>query len=111
MADDNVTQFPVRDLIKEMTGPERIGNDVLLDGRLIPNLKMFDRGDHIDFVLDERLMFGFPREQAWNAAYFAACAMAIGAGFPHFDGGKHFTQRDFAVKCTMLGGDDSAVTP
>lgn len=100
---DNITQFPPkRDLIAEMTGPPTGGNAVIIDGRVIPNCMMFDRGDEIEFVLDNRLAFGFPREQAWNAAAFAFAAMAIGAGFPH-PSGMHFTQRPFAAECVGLG--------
>ena len=68
---DNVTQLPRRDLIAEMTGPQNSGNAVVIDGRCIPNLVMHDRGNEIEFVLDHRLAFGFPRDQAWNAAAFA----------------------------------------
>lgn len=103
---NNVTEFPTepkRDLIAEMKGPETGGNAVILEGKLIPHVMMFDRGDEIEFVLDNRLGFGFPRELAHQAACFAASAMAIAAGFPHFSGGKHFTQRDFASNVTRLG--------
>lgn len=102
----NVTDFPTepkRDLIAEMKGPPTGGNAVILEGRVIPNMMMFDRGDEIEFVLENRLAYGFPRDQAWNAASFAAAAMAIGAGFPHHSGGKHFTQREFAPRAMQLG--------
>jgi len=107
----NITDFPTepkRDLIAEMKGPGTGGNAVILEGKLIPNVMMFDRGDEIEFVLDNRLAFGFPRELAHQAACFAASAMAIGAGFPHFSGGKHITQRDFAVNVACLGDMPSA---
>jgi hypothetical protein len=103
---DNVTDFPTpekRDLIAEMKGPDNLGSSVVMEGRLIPNVAMFDRGDEIEFVLDGRLAFGFPRDQAWNAIAFAAAAMAVGAGFPHYSGGKHFTQREFAPQVVQLG--------
>jgi hypothetical protein len=100
---DNVTEFPKRDLIAEMTGPPVGGNSVILEGRLIPRMMMFDRGDEIEFVLDGRLAYGFPRAQAWDAASFAAAAMSIGAGFPHHSGGEHFTAREFAPEVVSLG--------
>ena len=81
--DDNVTELPRRDLIAEMTGPAESGNAVKINGRYIPNLVMYDRGDEVEFVLDHRLAFSFPRAQAWDAAAFAFAAMAIGAGFAH----------------------------
>jgi hypothetical protein len=102
----NVTDFPTepkRDLIAEMKGPETMGNSVILEGKLIPHVMMFDRGEEIEFVLQNRLGFGFPREIAHQAISFAASAMAIGAGFPHFSGGKHVTQREFAANTTFLG--------
>lgn len=102
----NVTDFPnepKRDLIAEMKGPETGGNAVILEGKLIPHIMMFDRGHEIEFVIDNRLAYGFSRDQAHNAASFAAAAMAVGAGFPHYSGGKHQTQRDFAPGASCLG--------
>lgn len=81
----NVTEFPnepKRDLIKEMTGPQRLGNEVIIDGRIVPNMVMYDRRpsrDEIEFCLDGRVMFGFPAAYAWDAAAFAFAAMAVGA--------------------------------
>ena len=91
----NVTDFPARDLIDEMTGPEQRGNAVIIDGRLVPNLTMRDRGSEIEFVLDGRFSYSFPRDIAWLAASFAFCSMAVGAGFAH-PSAMHFTQRAFA---------------
>lgn len=98
---DNVTEFPKRDLIAEMKGPENLGNSVIVDGRLMPHVAMFDRGDVIDFVIDHRLSFEFPREIAYQAASFAFAAMAIAAGFRH-QSGLHFTQHPYAVECVKL---------
>lgn len=99
---DNVTEFPRRDLIAEMTGPENLGNSVIIDGRLMPHVAMFDRGETIDFVIDHRLSFPFPREHAYQAASFAFAAMSIAAGFRHFTG-KHFTQHEYASEVVKLG--------
>lgn len=80
---DNVTNFPTepkRDLIAEMKGPENNGYSVFMNGRCVPNLAMYDRGDEIEFVLDHRLSVSFPRDCAWNAVAFAFGAMALGAG-------------------------------
>jgi hypothetical protein len=101
---DNVTELPRRDLIAEMTGPAASGNAVIINGRYIPNLVMYDRGDEIEFVLDNRLAFGFSRDQAWNAAAFAFSAMAIGAGFAHPEH-MHFTQRPFATEIKSMDRD------
>lgn len=98
----DVTELPRRDLIAEMTGPQQSGNSVVIDGRLVPNLVMYDRGEMIEFVLDGRMCFDFPKDIAWLAASFAFTAMAIGAGFAH-PAHKHFTQRDFAPQVIGLG--------
>lgn len=97
---DNVTKMPHRDLIWEMTGPERLGVDVILHGRHVPNLTMFIREDRdeIEFCLDNRVMFGFPRAQAWDAAAFAFAAMAVGAGCDPLN----FEPRAFARKASSL---------
>lgn len=98
----NVTDFPKRDLIAEMTGPVNTGCSVMIDGRVIPNLVMYDKGDEIEFVLDHRLAFIFPRDVAWLAASFAFSAMAFGAGFAG-PSAMHFTQRAFAPQAMALG--------
>lgn len=103
---NNVTEFPSssqRDLVAEMKGPQQSGHSVIIDGRLVPNLVMFDRGETIEFVLDGRFIYGFPRDLAWLAASFAFSAMAIGAGFAH-PAHMHFTQRPFASEVSQIGG-------
>ena len=77
---DNVTDFPRRDLIAEMTGPQNLGNSLVIEGHLVPGIAIFDRGDEIEFVIDHRLSMSFPKAQAWNAARLALGAMAYGAG-------------------------------
>lgn len=96
-----VSDFPQRDLIAEMKGPDRGGCSVIVDGRLVPNMAMHDRGETIEFVLDNRMSWSFPRAEAWNAASFAFTAMALGAGFAS-PSAMHFTQRAFAPECIKL---------
>lgn len=96
---DNVTAFPTRDLVAEMRGAELMGNCVKIEGREVPGLVMFDRGDEIEFVIDHRVAFGFPRAQAWNAAAFAFAAMAFGAGCDPLN----FEPRPFAKKVVSFG--------
>ena len=98
---DNVTQFPVRDLIEEMKGPQQSGHSVIIDGRVVPNMVMYDNGDTIDFVLDGRLSFPIAREHAWQVAAFAFAAMAIGAGFAH-PAHMHYTQRPFSPEVKSI---------
>jgi hypothetical protein len=96
---DNVTQLPRRDLIAEMKGPECPGTSVIMEGREVPGMMMFDRGDEIEFIIDHRVAFGFPKAQAWNAAAFAFAAMAFGAGCDPLN----FEPRPFAKKVVSLG--------
>lgn len=81
-------------------GADRGGRDVVVGGRKIPKMYMYDGGDEIAFVLDSRLMFGFPKELAALAAEFAANAMAIGAGYAHYTMDAPFAP--FASKCGPL---------
>jgi hypothetical protein len=79
----NIIDFPnAPDRIEEMKGPGRGGFDVFIEGRLVPNVHMYDKGETIEFILDGRLCFIFPRDAAVHAMTFAAHAMAIGAGHP-----------------------------
>lgn len=105
---DNITNFPDRerrDLIAEMKGAEQQGNCVNLKGYRIPNITMFDRGDHVDFCLDGRIVWSFSRDVAYDAIDFAATAMAVGAGYPHYEASEHHTQRSFAPKVFHIGDD------
>lgn len=87
--------------IKSLFGPIRIGFDVIVDGRRIPNMHMHEEGDEILFILDGRLGFAFPRELAGQAASFAANAMAIGAGYASLN--CETRGRPFAPKVGMIG--------
>jgi hypothetical protein len=79
----NVTDLPnKKDPIKDLTGCVQPGTSVFVEGRVVPNMTMIDRGEDIEFILDHRLAFIFPRDIAPHAACFAAHAMAIGAGHP-----------------------------
>ena len=63
-----------------MMGQENNGHSLVMEGRLVPGVAVYDRGDEIEFVIDHRMSVTFPRDQAWNAARFAFGAMAFGAG-------------------------------
>lgn len=95
---------PKRDLVDEMKGCERLGNEVRIQGRLVPNMVMYDRRpgrDEIEFSLDGRVMFGFPAAYAWDAAAFAFAAMAVGAGRDPLN----YEPIDFAKKVVSLTGE------
>lgn len=95
---DNVTQLPQRDLIAEITGPANIGDSVIIQGRLVPGVAMYDRGDEIEFVIDHRVSFAFPRAQAWDAMAFAFAAMSFGAGLDPLN----YEPRPFARKAVTF---------
>lgn len=102
--DDNVKQFQPRkerDLVSEMMGPPATGRAVVIDGRLVPNMVMFDHGGDVEFILDNRLSFTFPRNIAWLAANLAFQSMAVAAGFSSI-AGAHFTQLPFAPEVVAL---------
>lgn len=103
---DNITQLSRRDLIAEMKGPDRLGTEVRLHERLVPNMVMYDRRpgrDEIEFSLDGRVMFGFPAAYAWDAAAFAFAAMAVGAGCDPLN----FEPSPFSKKVVSLGTIDT----
>jgi hypothetical protein len=70
--------------IKEMIGPKFGWHSVVIEGHAIPNIHCMERGDNIEFLLDGRIVYSFPKEWAMLAVNFAATAMAIGAGHNHF---------------------------
>lgn len=82
-------------------GPERRGRAVWVDGHVIPNLHAHDRGEMVEFVLDERFSFEFPREWSKLVAAAMAQAMAIGAGYPHL--GAKSKDRPFAPEVKFIG--------
>ena len=67
--------------VPDVVGPPASGNAVIVHGRHIPNMTCHDYGDQIEFVLDGRFAYRFPKEWSFLAAAMAAQAMAIGAGF------------------------------
>lgn len=106
MSDETVVQFPEREGPPDLKGPIRQGCAVIVDGRAIPDMHMHEHGDTVDFILDERLSFEFPKEIAYQAAAFAANAMAIGAGYSFL--GAETKDRPFAPQCFgIVLGDDN----
>lgn len=92
----------VEPLFKEpdIWGPVSTGCEVIWEGRVVPKLLAYDKGEKIDFVLDGRLGFEFPRQIAFQALAFAANAMAVGAGFPCFSADKKIEH--FATPCSRI---------
>jgi hypothetical protein len=98
--DNDVVDFPTREGPPDMRGPDRSGCGVIIEGRLIPKLHMYDRGDTIEFILDGRFSYEFPKELAWLAGSFAANAMAIGSGYPFL--GAESKSQPFAPQCQEI---------
>jgi hypothetical protein len=109
MTQDNVTRLH-KDPVPDMIGPKPIGNSVIVEGHIIPNMTMIDRGDIVEFVIDNRMGFEFPRECAYTAACFAATAMAIGAGHPHFKY-PHKSNQAYASPCVGIEITDDGIKP
>lgn len=97
---DNITPLH-KDPVPDMIGPKIIGNSVIVEGHKIPNMTMIDRGDIVEFIIDGRMAFEFPRECAYTAAIFAATAMAVGAGHPHFKY-PHSSNNSYATPCVGI---------
>jgi hypothetical protein len=93
-----------------MIGPKAVGHDVIIDGHKIPNLTMIDRGEIVEFILDRRMAFEIPREYAYTAASFAATAMALGAGHPHF-AYPHRSNQSYASPCVGIEITDDGIKP
>lgn len=99
-----IVDFPTRDLIKEMTGPATPGCAVIIEGFVIPHIMMVDCGETIEFIVDNRICFPFPREHAYQAANFAAVAMSVAAGH-NYMGEPHNLTKPFAGKAVRLDMD------
>jgi hypothetical protein len=51
------------------------GHEVRINGGVVPHLQAFDRGEVIEFVLDERFSYPVPRE--WAGIFASAIAQAL----------------------------------
>lgn len=98
--DDNVSQFPKKEPLDPLVGPFEYYK-IVVEGRAIPGLSGYHDGDMVGLVLDHRLSISVPRELAHQVAWFAANAMAIGAGYSHL--GAESKDRPFAPQCIELG--------
>lgn len=98
----DVIQYPTTDQrIEAMRGSQRCGYNVIVEGRQIPGLTMYEVGDKICLEVDNRLGVDFPRDLAPQAAWLVANALAIGAGYPHL--GAPSKEMPFAPRVVMLG--------
>jgi hypothetical protein len=100
----NVVDLPPRK-VADFIGPPVSGNTVIIDGRRIPRMVCYERGEEVEFVLDGRFGYTFPKEWAYLAAAFAAQALAVGAGFSHL--GSDGTPQPFAPQVMYIGTGDT----
>lgn len=64
-------------------GPARTGNAVVVDGRIIPALHCYDRGEKIELILDRRFSLTIPKEHAYETAWMIANALAVSQGYSY----------------------------
>lgn len=102
----NVTELPSQpDMAGQMKGPKSVHHAVIVDGRVIPNLGMVEHGQEVEFILDGRFSYSFPREFALLAAAFAAQSQAIGAGYPHLNAASR--ERPFAPQAMQMSPNEN----
>jgi len=101
---DNVTELKQPKPLDPLVGPFAPQYRVIVDGRAIPKLTGFRDGDLTALVLDGRLSISVPPELAHQVAWFAANAMAIGAGYSHL--GAETKDQPFAPQCVEIGSID-----
>ena len=78
----NVTSLEQPKPPQVLVGPFEIYK-VQVDGRIIPRLTGYYEGDKIALVVDGRFSSSFHKEDAYQAAWLIAQALAIGAGYSH----------------------------
>lgn len=93
MSDENVTSFPAAKPLEFMIGPFSEWR-VQIEERIIPRLTAFKDGDKIGLVIDNRFSHSFAKEDAYQAAWLLAQALAIGGGYTHL--GAESKEQPFA---------------
>lgn len=56
---------------------------VIIEGRLIPQLRAMGEGDEVSIILDGRLSISVPKALGRQVAWLVANAIAIGQGYSH----------------------------
>lgn len=106
----NVKDFPKKfDNINAVKGPERFGNDIIIDGHFVPNMWMVDRGATIEIVFDGPVVYIFPRDIAAHVMGACAKAMAIGAGHAHISS-EHAHTKAYGTKAMCISGNPDEPT-
>jgi len=107
---NNVIQMPPAEKQPELlVGPFQQWR-VQVDGRIIPRMTGYYDGDKIALVVDGRFSASFSKEEAYQAAWLIAQAMAIGEGYAHL--GAANKERPFAPQGMGIeAGDDNWLGP
>jgi hypothetical protein len=69
--------------VPNIIGAEISGNRLVVDEYVVPNARVKDRGDVIEFILGDSYSYSVPHEYSYLFASVLANAMAIGAGQNH----------------------------
>ncbi len=96
----NIIDGPGRQEVPDVVGSEVRGNNVIVDGRVIPKMMCRERGDEIEFIVDGRFSFQFPKQWSFLAAAMASQCMAIGMGYSHM--GASNKERPFAPQSATI---------
>lgn len=117
MADDKVTRLhdPEEGVVSFGIRPP--GYTAVVEGREVPGLLVWERGDLITILLDRRFAIDVPRELSGAVCWLVAQARAIGEGYPYL--GAESRDRPFAPQArgpygppdSTGGGRDPAFDP
>lgn len=95
MADDNVFDAGEKrkalllESVQRLLGPNNTGSALVVDGVIVPDIAIHDRGDDgVTLTLDRRYLIDLPLEYAGTVTWFLANAMAVAAGYPCIGGEK-----------------------
>jgi hypothetical protein len=80
---------------------------VQVEGRVIPRLTGFHDGDKIALVVDHRFSASFAPDDARQAAWLIAQALAIGEGYAWL--GADSKDQPFAPKAMQIGSADGTI--
>ena len=97
----NIVQMPPPEKPAELlVGPFKEWR-VQVDGRIIPRLTGYRAGDKIALVVDGRFSASFAEDDARQAAWLIAQAMAVGEGYSHL--GAPNKEQPFAPMGAEIG--------
>lgn len=92
---------PPPDQVEQMKAGERYGNNVVIDGHVVPNMWMVDNGETVELCFPGPVHYLFPREIAAQAAHACAKAMAVGAGHSHVSS-THASTKAYGTKAMCI---------